>query len=156
MGDFKVDSKLVRKLANLLDETGLGEVEYESNGERIRVVRPSSAPVRQQAPAPEPSIGVGGPGNMAENIAAEPAASDKPHPGTLTSPMVGTVYLSPSPDDPAFVTPGDTVTAGQTVMLVEAMKTFNDIKAVKAGRIVSILVESGQPIEYGEPLAIIE
>lgn len=153
MGDFGVDSKLVRKLAKLLDETGLGEIEYEADGKRIRVVRPAIAAemlASPPAPAPTPKSSEAGDSSAKDGI------SETTHPGTLTSPMVGTVYLSPSPDDPPFVLPGDTVTAGQTIMLVEAMKTFNDIKAERAGRLVSILVESGQPIEYGEPLAIIE
>ncbi|MCZ6764667.1 MAG: acetyl-CoA carboxylase biotin carboxyl carrier protein [Alphaproteobacteria bacterium] len=151
MGDFDVDSDLVRKLAKLLVETGLGEIEYEADSQRIRVARPApigaAATVGAAADSAKPAT------------AAEPAPGtnqEATHPGTVTSPMVGAVYLIPSPEDPPFITPGDSVTVGQTLMLIEAMKTFNEIKAERAGRVVSILVENGQPVEYGEPLVIIE
>lgn len=153
MGDFDVDSDLVRKLASLLEETGLGEIEFEADGRRIRVVRPGGG---QAAAGPAPIAAT----DATPDAGAGPEPSDTAtgiaHPGTVTSPMVGTIYLSPSPDEPPFISPGDTVEVGQTVMLVEAMKTFNEIKAGRAGRVVSILIASGQPVEYGEPLAIIE
>lgn len=143
MAKFDVDGDLVRKLAGLLEETGLGEIEFESADCRIKVVRP------------------GGPGAMATPVVAAPrlepvAAVATPvagDPGSVTSPMVGTIYLSPSPEEPQFVAVGDSVVAGQTLMLVEAMKTFNEISAPRAGKVTEILVESGQPVEFGEVLA---
>ena len=155
MGDFDVDGDLVRKLADLLAETGLGEIEYEVDGRRIRVARPGQAAA--DLPTPETAPGNVPPADNPAPSASEASASPvQLHPGTVTSPMVGTVFLSASPDDPPFITPGDAVELGQTLMLIEAMKTFNEVKADKAGRVLSILAENGHPVEYGEPLAIIE
>lgn len=151
MAKFDVDSDLVRKLADLLEETGLGEIEYEADGKRIRVVQPSLA-VPGVAPVMAPAA-LAAPGVAA---AAPLAADESGHPGAVISPMVGTVYMAASPDDPPFIRVGDQVQAGQTVMLVEAMKTFNEIRAGRAGSVVRILVESGRPVEYGEVLAVIE
>jgi acetyl-CoA carboxylase biotin carboxyl carrier protein len=129
---FDIDTDLIRKLADLLEETGLGEIEYESAGARVRVARPGS-PATIASPAPPPA-------------AALP----------VTAPMVGTVYLSPAPGEPPLVRVGDTVSVGQPLMLIEAMKTFNEVKAPLAGKLARIAVESGQPVEYGEVLAVIE
>lgn len=147
---FDIDPDLVRKLADLLNETGLAEIEYEDNGKRLRVALPSAgstlaasvAPIAAPAGASAPTSGTGG----------DPAA----HPGAVTSPMVGTVYLAQVPEDPPFVKAGDTVREGQTLLLIEAMKTFNEVKAPRAGTLQSIAVASGQPVEFGEVLAIIE
>ncbi len=147
MAKFDVDGDLVRKLASLLEETGLGEIEFEIENCRIRVARPG-ATVSAVAPVPA------GPAAVADPVAA-PTPKDGSEPGSVTSPMVGTIYLSPAPDEPPFARLGDAVAAGQTLMLVEAMKTFNEIKATKAGTLKELLVESGQPVEYGEVLAII-
>lgn len=147
---FDVDADLVRKLADLLGETGLGEIEYEEGGKRIRVVRPNAAPAAIAPPAPAP---------VAPAIpAAAPADGDAvaAHPGAVTSPMVGTVYLSPGPGESPFVRAGEPVTAGQTLLLVEAMKTYNEIKAPQSGTLARFLVTDGQPVEFGEALAIIE
>ncbi len=154
-----IDDDSVRRLAELLDETGLTEIEYDDGDLRIRVARqqsgaiahaahaappPSGRPAGDGAPAPPP----GGP------EAPAPVAAD--HPGAVTSPMVGTVYLSPEPGAAAFIGVGDAVSIGQTLMLVEAMKTFNEIKAPHAGTVTQIVVENGVPVEFGDVLAIVE
>lgn len=149
MAEFDVDAELVRRLAALLEETGLGEIEFEADGRRVRVARPSGGIAVAAVPppiAPVPAAaGAGG------------ASGDQPlRPGTVTSPMVGTVYLSAAPDEPRFANVGDQVEAGQTLMLVEAMKTFNEITAPQAGRLSALLVENGQPVEFGEALAVVD
>ena len=143
---FDIDADLVRKLADLLEETGLGEIEYEVHGARIRVARPGTVAVAA------PPAAVAAP--AAES--ARPAAVPESHPGTITSPMVGTVYLSPAPGEPPLVRVGDTVSAGQPLMLIEAMKTFNEVKAPHGGTVYRINVINGQPVEFGELLAIVE
>ena len=153
------DAAVIRTLASLLAETGLTEIEYAVGDTRIRLAR---GPAGAAASPPVVRNGVAAP--AATNGAAphEPPASEKPatnganHPGALTSPIVGIAYLAPEPGSPPFVTPGQTVTAGQTLMLIEAMKTFNQIKAPKTGTVTRILVESGSPVEYSQPLLILE
>ena len=145
---FDIDPDFVRKLADLLNETGLAEIEYEDNGKRVRVAMPGVA----IAPAP---VSAGAP-TAAPATAAAPAGDTAAHPGAVTSPMVGTVYLAQAPEDPPFVKAGDAVREGQTLLLIEAMKTFNEVKAPRAGTLQSIAVASGQPVEFGEVLAIIE
>ena len=145
-----VDAEAIRALAEILRETGLTEIEIAEKDSRIRVVRAPPQLVQAYA-APSPA-------SAGPSAAAEPAAiadySD--HPGAVTSPMVGVAYLSPEPNAPAFVSEGHAVTAGQTLMLIEAMKTFNQIKAPRAGTLVRLLVTSGSPVEFGEVLAVIE
>ena len=140
------DPDAIRALAAVLAETGLTEIEIQEKDSRIRVVRATTAPV---AVAP-----------LALAAPAAPAPAPPPdeasHPGAVTSPMVGVAYLSPEPGSPPFVTVGQTVTAGQTVLLIEAMKTFNQIKAHKAGTVARILVANSTPVEYGEVLMILE
>ncbi len=148
-----IDARAIRKLAKLLDDTGLTEIEYDTGDLRIRVARQGtavqvSAPPVQQAPDP------GAPPPL-DTITPAPAP-DPTHPGAVTSPMVGTVYLAPEPGAPNFVSIGDSVSPGQTLMLVEAMKTFNEIKAQKGGVVREIVVESGAPVEFGEVLVIVE
>ena len=143
MAKFEPDDALIRRLAALLEETGLSEIEYEADGRRVRVALPAS-PVREAA-APA----------AAEAIEAE-SVPDTAHPGAVLSPMVGTIYLSPTPDEPPFVRAGDQVDKGQTLMLIEAMKTFNEINSHRSGAVTRILVANGQPVEYGEVLAIID
>lgn len=148
-----IDPELVRELAQLLNETDLSEIEVEKGDLRVRVARTLSATVQvpvASAPAMAP-------------IAAAPVApvpvdakSAAAHPGAVTSPMVGTAYRRPSPDAKPFVEVGTVVKAGERIMLVEAMKTFNDIVAPRAGTVTAIMVEDGQPVEYGEPLLVIE
>lgn len=141
---FDIDADLVRKLSGLLEETGLGEIEYVDGGKRIRVARPASV-------GTVPAL-------VAANTVSPPpeTSDDSAHPGAVTSPMVGTIYLSQSPGDPPLVKQGDTVSEGQTLMLIEAMKTFNEVKSPRAGTVSNIAVTSGQPVEYGELLAIVD
>ncbi|MEO8560005.1 MAG: acetyl-CoA carboxylase biotin carboxyl carrier protein subunit [Rhodospirillales bacterium] len=151
MATFKIDEEAIRKLAALLEETKLSEIEYENAGQRIRLSRGGSGP----------AIGYAGPMANAPVATAAPAAAassadDATHPGAVKSPMVGTAYLSPQPGAPVFVKLGDSVTAGQTILIIEAMKTFNPIKATKAGKLAKFVVGDGQPVEFGEVLAIIE
>ena len=155
MDKFDVDSALVHKLADLLAETGLGEIKYEADGKRVRVARPNGA-------APH-----GGAHTATDTAPPAPAAAAEPtgdlngdalaaHPGAVTSPLVGIVFLSRSPGEPAFVNIGNEVAAGQTLMLIEAMKTYNEVRAGRAGRLVQIAVADHQPVEFGEVLAVIE
>ena len=147
---FDIDADLVRKLADLLSETGLAEIEYEVNGKRVRVARPQHGVATVAAAPPAPAAATQS--ADAATQATDPAA----HPGAVTSPMVGTVYLASAPGEPPLVREGSQVSAGQTLMLVEAMKTFNEVKAPTSGTVVRVAVESGQPVEFGELLAIIE
>ena len=149
MSRIPFDPDAIRALAALLTETGLTEIELAERDSRIRVVR-GAAPA---APAPAPIAVVAAP---AAAPAPAPAVDAAQHPGAVNSPMVGVAYLSPEPGAPAFVTLGQSVAAGQTLLLIEAMKTFNQIKAPKAGTIARILISSGSPVEYGEALMILE
>ena len=144
-----VDHDLIRELARLLDETGLSEIEYERDGQRVRVAR--HAQVAAAAPLyPAPSADASVP--AAETVPVDPAK----HPGLVTSPMVGTAYVGPEPGARPFVEVGSRVAAGDTLLIVEAMKTMNQIPAPRAGTVIQILVEDGQPVEFGEPLMIVE
>ena len=154
MGNFiEFDAAAIRELAQILRETDLTEIELVDGESRLRVARQAviAAPsqVAMAAPAPVPMA-------VAAGQAAPPEAMDADHPGAVTSPMVGVAYLSPEPGAAAFVTVGAKVAQGQTLLLIEAMKTFNQIKATRAGTVTRILVDSGMPVEYGEPLMIIE
>lgn len=147
---FDVDADLVRKLAELLAETGLGEIEYEDAGKRIRVATPGAAPANISAPPI--TVPVANEENAAEDLNSDAAH----HPGAVTSPMVGTIYMSPAPGEPPFARPGESVVEGQTILMVEAMKTFNEIAAPRSGTLARIIVADGQPVEFGEVLALIE
>jgi acetyl-CoA carboxylase biotin carboxyl carrier protein len=142
-----VDRDLVLELTKLLDETGLTEIEIEQDGQRVRVARNAAAapaaarPAAPAAPAPQP-------------IAAPPDPAK--HPGVVVSPMVGTAYAAPEPGAKPFIEIGSHVKAGDTLLVVEAMKTMNQIPAPRAGTVIQILFEDGQPVEFGEPLVIIE
>jgi acetyl-CoA carboxylase biotin carboxyl carrier protein len=147
-----VDKELTRELADLLSETGLTEIEIEHDGLRVRVARQAGAtfagvPLATPAISPIPPTA----------MPAPPGAIDADkHPGTVTSPMVGTAYLAPEPGAKPFVDIGSTVRVGDTLLIVEAMKTMNQIPAPRSGTIIQILVEDGTPVEFGEPLMIIE
>ena len=153
MATFDIDGELVRKLAGLLDETGLTEIEFAEGEKRIRVTKGGGTPAFfSHAPAgtaPAPAA-------AAAPTSAPAALGVSSHPGALTSPMVGTAYTSPEPGAAPFVRVGDTVKAGQTVLIIEAMKVMNPIKAPKAGTVSQVLVEDAQPVEFGEVLLIIE
>lgn len=153
----QVDKDLIRSIAELLNEQNLAEIEIEREEFRIRVTRSFAAQevVQVAAPAAAPVAGVPSPAVSA--AVAAPVDEDlSAHPGALTSPMVGTAYLSAEPGAKAFIEVGSKVSEGQTVLIIEAMKTMNQIPAHKSGTITRILVEDTQPVEYGEPLVIIE
>jgi acetyl-CoA carboxylase biotin carboxyl carrier protein len=146
-----IDHELIRELAKLLDETGLTEIEFERDGMRVRVGRAAGGAAvsaqsmaAPQSPAPTPPPPPAG--------APDPAH----HPGVVTSPMVGTAYVGPEPGAPPFVDIGSKVVAGETLLIIEAMKTMNQIPAPRAGTVTRILIEDGQPVEFGEPLMIVE
>jgi len=149
------DSALIRELALLLDETGLTEIEIERAGLRVRVARNIS--VAASMPAAYAPAPVAATAPLAATAAAPAAALDlAKHPGAVPSPMVGTCYWSPEPGAKPFVEVGTKVSAGQTLLIIEAMKTMNQIPSPRAGTVTQILVEDGQPVEFGEPLVIIE
>jgi acetyl-CoA carboxylase biotin carboxyl carrier protein len=141
-----IDPDTIRALAAVLVETGLTEIEIADKDSRIRVVR-GGAPATTVLPVAT---------NAIPAVAPPPSQDVAAHPGAVVSPMVGVAYLSPEPGAPSFVTVGQSVIAGQTLCLIEAMKTFNQIKAPKAGTVIAILVQSGAPVEYGEALIILE
>ena len=151
MAKFEMDTEFIRKLAKLLEETNLGEIEMADGDRRIKVARPTAA-----APAVVPMPVAAVPGAAAPGSAAPVANDIAKHPGAVKSPMVGTVYLSPEPGKPVFVNIGDKVTAGQTLLIIEAMKTFNPIKAPKAGTVAQVLIDNAQPVEFGQALMIVE
>lgn len=149
-----IDTQLIRELALLVSETGLTEIEVEHQELRIRVAREINV---VQAPTTVVAPVSAAPVAAAPAIAAAPAAADpSKHPGAVTSPMVGTSYMAAEPGAKPYVAVGDQVKAGQTLMIIEAMKTMNQIPAPKAGTVTRILVEDAQPVEYGEALMIIE
>ncbi|MET4294082.1 acetyl-CoA carboxylase biotin carboxyl carrier protein [Bradyrhizobium sp. LB8.2] len=146
------DSALVRELALLLDETSLTEIEIERSGLRLRVARNVSVAATmpmQMAAAPAAL-------QAAAAVAAPAAADLSKHPGAVTSPMVGTAYWAPEPGAKPFIEVGSKVAVGQTLLIIEAMKTMNQIPSPRAGTVTQIVIEDGQPVEYGEPLVIIE
>ncbi|MCZ7594851.1 MAG: acetyl-CoA carboxylase biotin carboxyl carrier protein [Hyphomicrobium sp.] len=143
------EQRLIRQLAELLNETGLSEIEIEKSGLKVRVARMlnvqstvAAAPVAASAPA--------------ASAAAKAPSDPAKHPGVVKSPMVGTAYRSPEPGAPTFIEVGSQVAQGDTLFIIEAMKTMNQIPAPHAGKVTAILIENGQPVEFGEPLVIIE
>lgn len=147
------EQQLIRDLAELLNKTGLSEIEIEKSGLKVRVARavtvqaavaPPAAVAAAPAPAATPAAAAGKPNDPAK------------HPGAVKSPMVGTCYRSPEPGAAAFIDVGSRVSQGDTLLIIEAMKTMNQIPAPHAGKVTAILVENGQPVEFGEPLVIIE
>ncbi len=152
--DLDKDLQAIRALAEVLDDTGLSEVEIEREGVRLRVSRGGVA-VQMAAPAPG-GAAAPAPGGAPASPPAEAAEDLSKHPGAVTSPMVGTAYLAPSPGAAPFVAVGTNVSEGQTLMIVEAMKTMNEIKSPKSGSVKKILAQDAEPIEFGEVLMIIE
>jgi acetyl-CoA carboxylase biotin carboxyl carrier protein len=147
------DAQAIRTLASILADTGLTEIEISEGDSRIRVARTPAPVVQAAAYAPPPLAAAAAP---AASAAPPTADDDAAHPGAVLSPMVGVAYLSADPGAAPYVTAGQSVSAGQTLLLIEAMKTFNQIKAPRAGTVARILVASGTPVEYGEPLMVIE
>jgi acetyl-CoA carboxylase biotin carboxyl carrier protein len=145
---FNIDKEAITQLAEILEETGLLEIEYEDGGRRVRVVRDSQQQMTMFAPSPTfvaPTA-----------IVESPQVSLQNHPGLLRSPMVGTAYTSSEPGAPPFVKVGDTINIGQTLLIIEAMKVMNPIKAQRAGKVTQVLVRDAMPVEFGEPLLVIE
>lgn len=151
---MKIDSKAIRELADLLDETGLNEVEISEGDKTLRVSKGNGTVIAASSlqdftmpsdPATPQLANMDAPSQVAAS-----------HPGAVTAPMVGTVYLQSDPDSPAFVRKGDKVAAGDTLVIIEAMKVMNPIKAEKSGTVTQILVENGQPVEFGEVMMVIE
>ena len=158
--DAPADQALIEAIAKLLNEQNLAEIEIERDDFRVRVTRSFAGGVQQvmvpAAPAALPAVAAPtAPAGSAAKAAA-PADDLASNPGTLTSPMVGTAYLSPEPGKPQFVTVGARVSEGQTIIIIEAMKTMNQIPAHKSGVLTRLLVEDAQPVEYGQPIAVIE
>jgi acetyl-CoA carboxylase biotin carboxyl carrier protein len=155
-GDKKevVDPDLIRSLAELLTETGLNEIEVERGGTRVRVARQSAQVLATPTPTmPIPAPNAPPAAGTRDGGGSPPEAN---HPGTVRSPMVGTAYRAAEPGSRPFIDIGDIVKVGDTLLIVEAMKTMNQIPAPKAGKVIMIMVEDGQPVEYDEPLLIIE
>jgi acetyl-CoA carboxylase biotin carboxyl carrier protein len=159
---IQFDADAIRKLADILRETDLTEIELSEKDSRIRVARiiPVAPPAQYYAGAPMQmpagQMPMPAPSAAPAVAVADPEAIDLKHPGLVTSPMVGVAYLSPEPGAPPFITLGAKVSLGQTVLLIEAMKTFNQIKATRSGTVTRILVDAGTPVEYGEPLVLVE
>ncbi|NDW05293.1 acetyl-CoA carboxylase biotin carboxyl carrier protein [Jiella pacifica] len=155
--DMTVDPRFVREIASILKETDLTEIEVENGSMKVRVTRkiesaqmqmqPAYYPQQHQAPAPQPAPASAGP--------APAAPASGPEAGSVPSPMVGTVYLAAAPGAKQFVEVGQSVAEGETLLIIEAMKTMNQIPAPRAGKVTKILVENGQPVEYGEALVVI-
>ena len=154
--DLQFDPATIRELAQILRESDLTEIELIDNDMRVKLVRQVTVAAMAMPMAAAPALSAA-PGATAAPAAAAPAAEiDADHPGAVNSPMVGVAYLSSEPTAAPFVTLGSKVTQGQTLLLIEAMKTYNQIKAPRAGTVTRILVESGTPVEFGEPLMIVE
>lgn len=150
------DPEMLRALADLLKDGDLAEIELEEGDRRLRLARGNAGAAQFVAPPwPAPPYAPAPPPPAAAPAAAPPAEAAAPA-GSVKSPMVGVAYLAPEPGAPQFITVGATVEAGQTLLLIEAMKTFNQIKAPHAGTVKAILVASGQPVEYDEPLVVVE
>ena len=152
----KIDRDLLLSLADLLKETGLGELEVEVDGLRVRLAQPAPVAAAVTAAAPVPLATTSAPVVAAGSGDTAPAKGFAAHPGAVKSPMVGTAFTAPEPGAAPFVAVGDAVAAGDTVLIVEAMKVMNAITAPRAGTVRAILVENGQPVEFDEILLVIE
>ena len=148
---MKINEAAIRKLAKLLDETGLGEIEVQEGEEAIRVSKAGATTHAVPGYSMPSDPTVPQPANV-----KSPATTVADHPGAVMSPMVGTVYMAAEPDAPPFIKKGDTVKAGDTLVIIEAMKVMNPIKAEKGGTVTQVLVDNGQPVEFGEVLVVIE
>ena len=156
-----IDTKIINKLAEILDKNQLTNLKYEDETCKISLTREGGAPIYgSYSPMPAPVVSaqsqVQAPVALSEEPAQKAETDYANSPNAVKSPMVGVVYLASNPNSPAYVSLGDTVNVGDTVCLIEAMKTYNPVKAHKSGKVTKILVEAGDPVEYGEPLIIIE
>ena len=149
MAKFELNEEALRKVAAILEETDLTEIEVESDGHRIRVAKQKTQAVAYSEPAPAPAAA------SAPAAAPAPASGGVPQ-NAITSPMVGTIYTSPEPGKPPFVAVGDQVKEGQTILIIEAMKVMNTRPAPRAGTVKEVFISDGQPVEFGEPLMVIE
>ncbi len=147
-----IDHELIRELARLLDETGLTEIEFERDGQRVRVARKRERTAKPAGGVSAMAASAPAPGGPEGGAPPDPAK----HPGAVTSPMVGTAYVGAEPGARPFVEIGSRVLVGDTLLIIEAMKTMNQIPSPRAGTVIQILIEDGQPVEFGEPLMIIE
>ncbi|MEX0922960.1 MAG: acetyl-CoA carboxylase biotin carboxyl carrier protein [Rhodovibrionaceae bacterium] len=150
MAKFELDEEALRKIAAILEETGLTEIEVESEGHRIRVAKQKAQAVTYSEPAP-----AAGPAAAPQGGSA-PASSGGVPQNAVTSPMVGTIYTCPEPGKPPFVSAGDQIKEGQTLLIIEAMKVMNTLPAPRSGIVKEVFVSDGQPVEFGEPLMVIE
>ena len=157
-GPMQVDTRLVRELAELLDATNLTEIEVQDGERRVRVARKAAAAaaVYTASPAASAAATIVAPATAAGEAPAAGGDDVRKHPGLVRSPIVGTAYLTPDPASPAYVTIGQAVKAGATLLIIEAMKVMNPITAPRAGTVTRILVTNEQPVEYDEPLVVIE
>ena len=153
MTRIPTDPEQIRQLAAVMMENGLTEVELSDKDTRIRVVRGGGTAA---ASSPPPTLASSVPDSVPRHVAAPGADPSGNHPGSITSPMVGVAFLAPEPGAPNFVSIGQQVSVGQTLLLIEAMKTFNQIKATRAGTVTKIVVQNSTPVEYGELLMIVE
>ncbi|MDR2902772.1 MAG: acetyl-CoA carboxylase biotin carboxyl carrier protein [Lactobacillales bacterium] len=147
----KEQKQAITELAKILHDSNLSEIEYEANGIYVRVVGPNGAPVA--APIHVPAASTAQPASIPQNVPAKEPVKAGKH---IVSPMVGVVYLTKDPKTPPYIQVGDKVSVGQTVCLIEAMKTFNPIKSTVAGTVTSVLVETGSPVEFDQPLFSVE
>lgn len=156
-GGPALDEELIRRLAALLEETGLSEIEIGEDSRRVRVARTLAAPAPPAAPAAAPAAEAAAASGAEDAGAADggEAAIDASHPGAVVSPMVGTLYVAPGPGERPFVVEGGTVAEGETMFIIEAMKTMNPVRAPRGGTVARILAANGAPVEYGQPLAIV-
>lgn len=150
------EGQLIRELAELLNETGLTEIEMEKSGLKVRVARKIQVAASVPLAAPIPALAAAAPAPQVPAPAASSAGDPSKHPGAVKSPMVGTAYRSPEPGAASFCEVGSKVSQGDTLLIIEAMKTMNQIPAPRSGTVTAILFENAQPVEYGEPLIIIE
>ena len=153
MTGTEMDLAQIRELARLLDEAGLTEIEVETNGARVRLARQPAPITASPSYAIPPALA---PASPTVSTSATDTAQLEQHPGTVASPMVGTVYVAPEPGAPPFVQVGDSVIEGETLLIIEAMKTMNPIPAPRSGRVARILITDTQPVEFGQPLLILE
>lgn len=156
-GSSRIDQQMIRDLADLLNETGLTEIEWSEGQLKVRVTKGGTVLAAAPAPAAYAAAPAAAPSAALPGAPAAGGDADlASHPGAVKSPMVGTIYVGPEPGAPPFVKVGDSVNAGQTLLIVEAMKTMNPITAPKSGRVARILIENQQPVEFGQVLLIVE
>jgi acetyl-CoA carboxylase biotin carboxyl carrier protein len=148
MGSFKIDQDAIEKLASILEKTGLTEIEYEESGSRIKISKNTSQNFSY--------AGQLGQSAVSDNLSDQKNTKDFSTVDAVKSPMVGTVYLAPEPNAPAFVKLGDSVSVGQVLLIIEAMKVMNPIKSTKSGKVTKIFIKDAEPVEFGTPLLVIE